>query len=141
LQLKSESQLLREVIYKEARGEGKQGMEAVGHVILNRSKAWNQRLTKVITGPNQFSCMSVPSDPQYLKPCPMPDDPAGKLWEAAGEITERFMGDDKPEDITNGALYYCNPKSSTSGWFSRNIVGKPKEHPLVAVLGKHHFYA
>jgi spore germination cell wall hydrolase CwlJ-like protein len=139
--LKREQELLAECVYKEARGEGLEGMEAVAHVIVNRTKAWKQTLTKTILGKNQFSCMSVPSDPQFGKPCPAKDDPQGKLWAAAQEMVERILGEMPPPDPTGGALYYANLKTmDKGGWFERNIVRKPDLHPVTVKVKNHTFF-
>jgi N-acetylmuramoyl-L-alanine amidase len=125
-------QLLAIVAYREARGEGADGMRAVMHVILNRSKAWNKTVYQVIFAPNQFTSMSLSSDPNYTL---IPAD-TELVWKLAADITD---GDDV--DPTFGALYYYNPATATSGWFVRNIVNLPEKHPLTATIGHQYFYA
>jgi N-acetylmuramoyl-L-alanine amidase len=121
-------------IYREARGEGKAGMEAVFHVIRNRvtDKRWPDTYAGVCLfsampkGGNRriyhFSCFD-PADLQshYI---PAPSDP---LFQLACSIVE-----EPPEaDPTNGANHYhatyVQPKWS-------------RGQSPVARIGKHLFY-
>jgi hypothetical protein len=43
-------------------------------------------------------------------------------------------------DETGGTHYYLNPKTATSGWFARHIVGDPTNHPFTVTIGKQDFY-
>lgn len=125
--------------WKEARGEGDDGMRAVLCVIHNRSRKWygglNAGVVQVVMARNQFTSMSVPSDPEFhLKP-----HPGDKQYEfclaEAQNVLDGFV-----KDVTNGALYYYNPKTATSGWFVDHIVNDPDEHPMSAKIGKQEFY-
>jgi len=56
-------------VWKEARGEGEAGMTAVASVIFNRARDWSKSLHDIVYAKNQFTSMSVPSDPEFnLKP-------------------------------------------------------------------------
>lgn len=60
-------QLLALTIYGESRGEGREGMIAVGSVILERvdHRVWDgETIREVCLMPYQFSCY-LPSDPNY----------------------------------------------------------------------------
>ena len=122
-------------IYKEARGDGAGAMHAVAHVILNRCGApgFAKTIHDVIYGKNQFSSMSIPSDPEFnLEP------PAGDAsWIAAVYIAHNMPDDDE----TKGAVWYANLKTATSGWFFENIVSQPDKHPVTFTYGHHTFYA
>ena len=48
--------------WREASGEGEQGMRAVLHVIANRSRKWNKSILAVVTQPKQFSSMTIRGD-------------------------------------------------------------------------------
>ena len=130
-------------LYREARGEGLDGMTAVACVIHNRVTKWKQTWKQVIMGKNQFTSMSVPSDSQFnLVP-----EISDKLWKAALNIAEMvYTGE--VDDPTKGALYYGNmpviaaidAKVGHAGWFVRNISGKPGEHPETVTLGRHTFF-
>ena len=125
-------------VWKEARGEGIEGMLAVLNVIHNRigKPGFAQNLHDVIFGKNQFTSMSVPSDPEFnLEPCV-----GDELYSDALRMAENtFNSINSVIDPTNGALYYANLHViSKDGWFYRNIVLK---HPVTAQIGKHTFFA
>ena len=118
-------------LWGEARGEGYCGMMAVACVIWNRHICWKISVDRVVNGPNQFTSMAsdgphpAQNDPQYLQ---------------AVEIANGFYTG-HVEDITNGSCYYANLAIATSGWFFREIVQNVSEHPVKAIIGKHHFFA
>jgi len=126
-------------IWKEARGEGGLGMQAVGNVIRNRIGApgFPGTLHDVIYEKNQFTSMSVPSDPEFnLQP-----SPGDAQFDYCMNISVGILENSTPEtDPTHGALYYCNLVEATSGWFARNIVNNTAQHPQVAAIGKQLFY-
>lgn len=95
-------------------------------------KTWKKTLRQAVLGKNQFTSMSVPTDPMYKK---MPAD-NDVMWKVAQKlVTEDGI------DPTHGALYYGNLKHiDKGGWFERNIVEKPSVHPVLARIGKHTFY-
>jgi N-acetylmuramoyl-L-alanine amidase len=123
------------VAWKEARGEGNEGMDAVMHVIINRvgHPGFAHTLHDVIYGKNQFTSMSVPTDPEFnLQPAS--DDPQ---YVFCVSLAPGIQGETDP---TNGAHYYADLKYTTSGWFFRNIVQNSTDHPQVAVIGRHTFW-
>lgn len=125
--------------WKEARGDGLTGMHAVLHCLKNRVGAvgFAHTLHDVVFGKNQFTSMSVPSDPEFnLQPT---DAAPANLWTEAQRLAFLvFMTDDA--DPTSGAHYYENPKTATSGWFQRVIVADPVNHPMTVKIGHHTFY-
>jgi len=128
--------LLALVLFREAAGEGIEGMRLVGHVIRNRKNAWGKSWYEVISGKNQFTSISVPGDGQLTKWIDPHSQQGRDILDLAAEIYNA-TGDDP----THGALYYYNPKTATSGWFVENIVRKSIEHPHVLSFGKHEFFA
>ena len=125
------------VTWKEARGEGLTGCRAVMHVIVNRvgTVGFAPTLHAVIYGKNQFTSMSVSSDPEFNLQ-PKPDDAIyAELITLAKQV---LAGLD--EDITNGAHYYANLKNTTSGWFFSHIVSDKVNHPITAEIGHHTFF-
>jgi spore germination cell wall hydrolase CwlJ-like protein len=125
--------------WREARNQGSDGIRAVMHVVVNRTKAWyHQRqdpLHDCIYAKNQFTSMSVSSDPEY------------HLQPAAGDAQYAYCLGIAPDvlaetdpDLTNGARYYADLKYVTSGWFVTSIVNCPDVHPQTAVIGKQTFY-
>ncbi len=121
--------------WKEARNQTIIGMRAVMSVILNRVGApgFAHTLHDVIYGKNQFTSMSVPSDPEFNL------EPSGGMWDAAQALADQVLDGSLP-DNTNGAHYYANLRTATSGWFFDHIVSRPDEHPVTATIGAHTFY-
>jgi hypothetical protein len=128
-------------VWKEARGQGIAGMRAVAHVIKNRVGAagFAATLHDVIYGKNQFTSMSVPSDPEFnLIP------PSGDPQFAFCSSLCPSVLSDSDADLTYGAHYYENPKTATSGWFTRVIAGPDgngtEGHSTTAQIGSQKFY-
>lgn len=122
--------------WKEARGEGEAGMRAVMHVIMNRvgKPGFGKTIQEVIFGKNQFTSMSVPSDPEFdLEP--QNGDPQ---YEFCEQLAQNIGSD---PDNTNGALWYANVPHITSGWFLENIIDRPAQHPVLAEVGRQTFFA
>lgn len=122
--------------WKEARGQGLLGMRATMCVAKNRVGApgFAHALHDVIYGKNQFTSMSVPSDPEFNL------EPSGPMWDGAQLLAGQVLDGAVP-DPTNGARYYANLKTmDQGGWFARNISGRPDLHPHVATIGAHDFY-
>lgn len=125
-------------VWKEARGEGCDGMKAVAHVIRNRVgvPGFAKNLHDVIYGKNQFTSMSVPSDPEFNLQ-PKSDD---KLYAYCESMAPSILSSIDP-DPTHGACYYANLKTmDKGGWFERHIVGDPANHPQTAQIGQHTFF-
>lgn len=125
------------VSWKEARGEGLEGCRAVMHVIANRVGAvgFPHTLHDVIYQKNAFTSMSVPSDPEFnLVP------KVGDVIYAACEHLAELVLSGEDIDITNGAHYYANLKTATSGWFFDHIINDKINHPQTAVIGHHTFF-
>lgn len=129
-------------VWKESRGEGQEGMEAVAYVILNRAKAWyshtNERVHAAVYAKNQFTSMSVPSDPEFSL-TPHPSDPQYAFCDTLCTSLLANADNSLMNDPTHGALYYANLAESTSGWFFDNVVRSPA-HPLLATIGKQNFF-
>lgn len=129
--------------WKEARGEGSDGMLAVLCVLKNRVgvPGFARNLHDIIYGKNQFTSMSVPTDPEFNLQ-PEVDD---ESFTNASTLSNRvFSGDLETavKDITNGAHYYANLHViGTDNWFYRNIVLNSISHPITAQIGKHTFFA
>lgn len=124
--------LLALVMWREARGEGPEGMKAVGCVVRNRvgtSEAWSV----VITAKWQFSSMTAPGDAMLVQ-WPVYNDPA--FLEAMTLAFGIYNG--VIVDNTNGATHYRNPATATSKSFQAEVdSGRLKQ---VATIGHHVFY-
>jgi len=123
--------------WKEARGDGQEAMRAVMHVIANRVGAigFPADVHRVVFAKNQFTSMSVSSDPEFNL---TPQD--GDIQYAYCAMLVEYVLRGEDPDPTCGAHYYYNPRTVTSGWFTRVIVGDPEHHPHVATIGKQEFY-
>ena len=123
--------------WKEARGEGIEGMDAVMHVCVNRVGApgFGHTIHDVIFGKNQFTSMSVSSDPEFNLQPGDNDVMYSNAIAMAGTVL-----DGTETDPTHTAHYYADLKYTTSGWFFDHIVGDTVNHPQVAVIGRHTFY-
>ena len=118
----------------EARGEGKEGMQAVINVIMNRVKAggwWGATPKEVCTKKSQFSVWNK-SDPNYA-PMLAVSDSDGNFAVAKNLASLAYHG--LLPDITNGATNYLalGSLSSVPGW--------TKRLKQVASIGNHTFYA
>jgi len=124
--------------WKEARGDGQDAMRAVMHVIANRVgvPGFAQTVHDVVYGKNQFTSMSVPTDPEFNLQ-PQAGDPQ---FAFCMSVAASVLNGSDP-DLTNGARWYDNPKTATSGWFARVIVDDPASHPMVATIGQQQFFA
>jgi spore germination cell wall hydrolase CwlJ-like protein len=128
-------------VWKEARGEGLDGMRAVAHVIKNRvgTPGFAHTLHDVIYGKNQFTSMSVASDPEFNLIPPAGDS---QFAYASAMCPGVLSGSDA--DITDDAHYYANLATAASGWFGRVIAGPDgfgtDGHALTAHIGKQSFY-
>ena len=89
-------------LWKEARGEGIAGMTAVGCVIRNRVVKHGLSYHDVVYAREQFTSMSVPSDPEYNL------EPSGPVWPEAESIASGVI-DGTTADVTGGATLYWNP--------------------------------
>jgi len=112
-------------IWREARGEPREGKVAVWNVIKNRvaSKRWGPTITRVVTARWQFSAFND-GDPNTTK-FPAVEDVA---WQ---ECLEVVIGNGAP-DITQGAMFYFNPKIVMPPW-SRTMI-------KTGSFGNHDFY-
>ena len=122
--------------WKEARGEGLFSCFLVLQVIYNRTKAvgfGGPSVHGVVYEKNQFTSMSVPSDPQF-NIAPPPDD---SLFAAIVTDVPNILAGTN-DDPTHGALWYANEATMTSGWYLENIVQSGK-HPVTLVYGRHVF--
>jgi len=131
--------------WKEARGEGVDGMRAVLWVLKNRVgvPGFASKLHDVIYGKNQFTSMSVPSDPEFNLEPEDNDSMFAVAMQVATSLFDRET-DDAPEiDPTRKAHYYANLHLvATDGWFYKDIVLDPyKQHPVTAQIGHHTFFA
>ncbi|MFE7062451.1 spore cortex-lytic enzyme [Sutcliffiella sp. NPDC057660] len=110
-------QLMANAVYGEARGEPYEGQIAVAAVILNRinSPTFPNTVSGVIFEPLAFTAVAD-----------------GQIWLTPNDTAKRAVIDAiNGMDPTEGATYYFNPDTATSGW----IWGRPQ----IKRIGKHIF--
>jgi spore germination cell wall hydrolase CwlJ-like protein len=96
-------------LWREARGEGSQGMSAVACVIRNRVHHRNSTYSAEVYRAWQFTSMSVASDPEFHL-MPPASDPT---WAQAQAIARGVINGTTP-DVTGGATLYWNPAGISS---------------------------
>jgi N-acetylmuramoyl-L-alanine amidase len=110
-------QLMANAVYGEARGEPYEGQIAVAAVILNRinSPTFPNTVSGVIFEPLAFTAVAD-----------------GQIWLTPNDTAKRAVVDAiNGMDPSEGATYYFNPDTATSGW----IWGRPQ----IKRIGKHIF--
>jgi N-acetylmuramoyl-L-alanine amidase len=110
-------QLMANAVYGEARGEPYEGQIAVAAVILNRinSPTFPNTVSGVIFEPLAFTAVAD-----------------GQIWLTPNERAKEAVIDAiNGMDPSEGATYYFNPDTATSGW----IWGRPQ----IKRIGKHIF--
>lgn len=132
--------------WKEARGEGEEGMRGVLCVLKNRvgQPGFAEDLHGVIYGKNQFTSMSVPSDPEFNLQPAVNDEAFITATQMAKEIFGVYAPPELPgpPDITNGAHYYANLHNiDKNGWFYKEIVLATYGHQITAQIEHHTFFA
>lgn len=128
--------------WKEARGESIGGMLAQLHCLRNRvgASGFAGTLHDVIYGKNQFTSMSVPSDPEFnlQPPSNSLSSTDSLMWGYAQQLAAFvFRGSSEP-DIIDGAVWYADELNVTSGWYRTNIM-EGSAHPIVIKIGRHTF--
>lgn len=118
----TEVELVAQMTYCEARGEGELGMRAVAHVIMNRVEAgrWGHSPTEVMSRRHQFSCWRLLPRMSYQ----------GDAWEIAREEAWAAVTG-ASADPTRGATHY-HATYVRPPW-SRVL-------PRLARIGRHIFY-
>lgn len=119
---RAEVQLVAQMAYCEARGEGDIGMRAVAHVILNRVEAgrWGDSTEEVMSARHQFTCWRMLPRMNYR----------GEAWEIAQEEARAALAG-VSTDPTLGATHYH--ATYVSPRWSRIL-------PRLTRIGRHIFY-
>ena len=123
-------------LWMEARGEKKEGMQAVLNVIMNRAKGDFSNARGVVLKPKQFSAWNGISDPEQKTIEMAQKARDGTLqdtneWKIALQLVDAAMKG-KLEDITGGATFYFNPKKANPSW--------AKKLKFLKRIGNHDFY-
>lgn len=116
-------------MYREARGEGTTGMNAVGCVIRNRTIKNKSSYYSEIIKPWQFSSITDPNDKQLSK---FPKD-SDLSWSDA-KYAAQYIFDGSVADITNGAtLYYDDSIQFPKSWNRDKVI-------FTAKIGRLNFF-
>lgn len=112
--------LMAKLVYAESRGEPFNGQIAVASVVLNRvlDKSFPNTISEVVFQKNAFSCVKNGNIEAY---------PDQSCYNA---VYKALSG----EDPTNNALFFYNPKITTSSW----MLSKEKKDALS--IGNHVFF-
>jgi spore germination cell wall hydrolase CwlJ-like protein len=117
---------LAEAIYFESKSEPVRGQEAVGHVIINRTKhkQFPSTICSVVNQKHKNRC-------QFSYKCDgKSDSPTNKgIFSSILKVSEKLI--DGKKDITSGAVYFHNMSVNPS-W--------AKKSKLTVVIGNHKFY-
>jgi spore germination cell wall hydrolase CwlJ-like protein len=124
--------MLALTMWRENRGHGREGMQSVANVILNRAAKHSATVYAECVRPMQFSSITARGD-AALTVWPGEGDVA---WPVALELAQA-ASDGQLEDITNGALYYYAPaaiKSTKSyTWLDGSVVPFPANWDAVTL--------
>ncbi|MCB2055809.1 MAG: cell wall hydrolase, partial [Geminicoccaceae bacterium] len=119
-------------LYHEARSEGREGMVAVGWVVLNRiaDPAYPDDVVAVVTQkkPGQGCEWGWWCDGR-------PDRPTeADMWALAQDVAADLLGGAPPPDPTGGALWFHETFRDRPAWMGDQV-------RRTATIGRHHFYA
>lgn len=120
--------LMAHVMLNEARGEGREGMAAVGWVAQNRandaSGRWPTTITDVLNQEGQFDGLKLPAN--YTQ----------EQFNKALDIAASVKAGVEPNPIGD-AVYYWNPKTATDTAFTTKTAAN---EPFQGQVGNHVFY-
>ena len=131
--MNNDIKIMAKTIYGEARGEythcGRAALEAIGHVIMSRSRANNDPISAVCLKPWQFSCWNK-GDPnrKIVENVPSSDT----IYCICESIANQLVHNELP-DITNGANHYYSTSLSKPPYWARG-------QTPIAQIGKHLFF-
>lgn len=130
-----EHELTKLCVWREARGENFEGLLAVCWVIKNRMTKQKKTSFEIVTAQNQFSSMTIHSDPQVTLYPHVTDQTFEFIDNLFNQV---LVNDPQYPDNTAGATFYRNVATADSVWFD-NAVRDGKLVETVQV-GKHTFY-
>lgn len=123
--------LLALTLWREAQGEGREGMQAVGCVIRNRA-VQGVPWTTVMSKKWQFSSLTAPGDAMLIR-WPVND----LAFTTAMDLVDGIYNNSLP-DNTGGATHYRNPATATSKPFQDAV--DTGQLIKTVTIGHHDFY-
>ena len=125
------AQMARFAIEEGERHGGVNNMLAIAHVLRNRVFAgWGDWL-EVVTHAGQKRGNLYIHD--------MPNIRTQNVRVLLNRIDEIYTRADA-NDLTGGALFYCEPNLPLAEWFKTEVLDRPEDHPRVAHIGPVWFY-
>lgn len=83
---------------------------------------------------------NAPSVAGTLYPEPWRVNPRAAAWQKLMRGIDDLYHDGAPENMTGGALYFCNLNQIDRAWFEWHIVHKRAEHPIIGTVGPLTFF-
>lgn len=125
------AQMARFAIEEGARHGGVNNMLAVACVLRNRVFAgWGDWL-EVVQRAGEKRATEYPPQAPLLR--------SGNVRVLLNRIDDVYTRADA-NDLTGGALFYFEPGFPTAEWFTREVIGRPDDHPRVAHVGPVWFF-
>lgn len=130
-----EIEIMAKTIYGEVRGEylnkngGLKALEAVGHVIMNRSVGTSRSISSVCLRPWQFSCWNKADPNRKIIENITMDDP---IYRICFVVAKRIICGEL-EDITRGANHYYSSALAIPPYWAKG------KKPTLKI-GKHIFF-
>lgn len=128
--------------WAEARGEGRDGIRAQVHSVINRHKAgkWYSRktLAACCLAPYAYSCWTAADQNDTLAAEAPADDP--EMIICGEEVEDALNGN--TIDPTDGATHYYASGTPAPSWVSGIVNGEQKAPPAIFCkkIGRHIFY-
>jgi N-acetylmuramoyl-L-alanine amidase len=129
LQEQADVTFLALCLWREARGESREGKVAVAHSVLNRiaSSSWGNTMMSVLFQRLQYSSLTYVQDPQ-LTNWPKDDDPS---WQECLVVADAVIHGDVASPIGQADSYH-DTSIQPPNWAVKS--------PFVAQIGKLMFY-
>lgn len=125
------AQMARFAIEEGAIHGGVNNMLAIAHVLRNRVFAgWGDWLEVVTRAGDKRANVDLPEKPDLR---------TNNVRVLLNRIDEIYTRADT-NDLTGGALFYCEPNKPLAPWFKEEVLLRPEDHPRVAHIGLVWFY-
>lgn len=120
-------------MWREASGEGPEGMKAVGCVVRNRvlRNGGTSSYYREVVRPMQFSSLTAPGDPGLIRYPHVTNPVDMDGWRMCQEFAKEIMAGTIP-DSTGGATYYYAVTIPLPSWAEKMT--------MTCQIGKHKFY-
>jgi hypothetical protein len=127
-----EGSMLALFCWRRSRVSGLDAMVATANTVRNLSRRDGLSICEAITQYDQVNFSEPVESEEY------PDVRDPMLVNLMRHIEQIYYG--RAEDITNGAIYSVNLTAQVDPRFREEILDKPDEHPMCAIVGRKHFF-